>query len=166
MKRFVVLVLVMSVLACTLGFAQTSVAELQVRANDGEAEAQNSLGLRYLLGDGVQQNFDTAYVWFLQAANRGYAKGEYNLAVMYAAGLGVHRDNDQAVFWHCKAADQGLHPAQYNLTDKGYLFSSDTGGKTNDKQPDKSSDSGRKESKGIVRADSKDTCAARRITTP
>jgi hypothetical protein len=40
--------------------------ELRVNAEDGDAEAQNSLGLMYLIGEGVPQDYNIALRWFLK----------------------------------------------------------------------------------------------------
>ena len=51
-KKLVALVFGIGVLACGLAVAQTAIDDLRTRAECGDAEAQNSLGLRYVLGGG------------------------------------------------------------------------------------------------------------------
>jgi TPR repeat protein len=91
-------------------------AELLRRAADqGDAEAQNNLGIMYENGSGVPQNYATAVMWYRKAADQGDAKAQTFLGVMYENGSGVPQNYATAVMWYRKAADQGLATAQYNL---------------------------------------------------
>jgi TPR repeat protein len=74
-----------------------------------------SMGVRYLLGRGVEQNNEKAFGYFSQAANNGDAFAQNELAYLYAAGKGTPRDYAKSIYWYTKAADQGLASAQYNL---------------------------------------------------
>lgn len=123
MKKLVALVFGIGVLACGLAVAQTAIDDLRTRAERGDAEAQNSLGLRYVLGDGIAQDKAAAHHWFELSAKQGYAKGQYNLAVMLGSGLSGKKDHKESVKWYRKAANQGLNAADYNLTDDGFMFS-------------------------------------------
>ena len=61
----------------------------EVPAEQGDGDAQFSLGLKYASGQGVPQNDVTAIKWFRLAAERGHADAQYNLGVMYHNGDGV-----------------------------------------------------------------------------
>ena len=89
--------------------------ELLGKANQGDAEAQNNLGLMYDLGQGVEQDYKKAIEWYEKAAEQGYAKAQYNLGIIYHKGQGVEKDYVQAVMWYEKAAEQGDADAQYKL---------------------------------------------------
>lgn len=89
--------------------------KLKVRAAKGDAEAQLEIGYRYILGEGVPQDYETARSWFEKAAAQGDAKAQYNLGQMYANGWGVPKDETKARQWWEKAAAQGIADAQYNL---------------------------------------------------
>jgi len=134
MKRLVALVFGIGILACGLAFAQTAIDDLRTRAERGDAEAQNSLGLRYVLGDGIQQDKAAAHHWFELSAKQGYAKGQYNFAVMLGSGLGGEKDHKKSVKWYRKAAGQGLNAADYNLTDDGFMFSNGQDGSQQKRQ--------------------------------
>ena len=134
MKKLVALVFGIGVLACGLALAQTAIDDLRTRAERGDAEAQNSLGLRYVLGDGIEQDKTAAHHWFELSAKQGYAKGQYNLAVMLGSGLGGQKDHKKSVKWYRKAADQGLNAADYNLTDHGFMFSNEMDGNQQKRQ--------------------------------
>ena len=62
----------------------------------GDARAQNDLGFMYTVGEGVQQDFKTAAMWFGKAAAQGHAKALVHLAGMYEDGRGVEQDAIEA----------------------------------------------------------------------
>jgi TPR repeat protein len=62
---------------------------LRTTADQGHADAQNSLGFMYGKGEGVKQDFAEAARWFRKAADQGLAGAQYNLGVKYAHGQGV-----------------------------------------------------------------------------
>lgn len=84
-------------------------------AEQGNANSQFILGMRYAKGDAVDQNFAEAAKWWTKAANQGLAAAQYNLGVMYARGDGVHKNLTSAAKWWKKAADQGYADAQKAL---------------------------------------------------
>ena len=88
--------------------AKDNILEL---ANEGDACAQNNLGLMYQYGHGVEQSYEKAAEWVLKAANQGFADAQFRLGIMY----GLRRSYKKAVEWVLKAAEQGLARAQCNL---------------------------------------------------
>ena len=90
-------------------------AETKVKAEAGDATMQNSLGVYYDRGEGVDQDFKEAVKWYQKAADQGHAGAQYNLGLMYRNGQGVEQDIKEAVKWYQKAADQGYAMAQSNL---------------------------------------------------
>jgi uncharacterized protein len=88
---------------------------VQQKAEQGDPEAQFSLGVMYTNGYGVWQDYAQAAAWFLQAAEHGDAKAQMALGDAYAKGQGVPRDDVQVVTWYRKAADQGYADAQSHL---------------------------------------------------
>jgi len=87
----------------------------QKAAEQGNAAAQNYLGVMYDQGSGVPKDSTEAVRWYRKAAEQGYAVAQFNLGWMYDEGRGVHQDNVQAAYWYRKAADQGDANAQINL---------------------------------------------------
>jgi TPR repeat protein len=119
MRRSVSLGLAILALAC-LAFGDSGgsgLAELQARAEKGEAVAQFLLGRAYLLAtDGVKKDEAAAAVWFKKAADQGQLNSETFLAWMYEEGRGgLAKDDAQAVYWYRKAADLGEANAMRNL---------------------------------------------------
>jgi TPR repeat protein len=84
-------------------------------AKQGNADAQNRLGLIYYNGEGVAKNYEEAAYWFRQAAEKGHASAQVDLGNMYCDGLGVTQDYVQAVSCFKKAAEQGFPMAQNDL---------------------------------------------------
>ena len=57
------------------------------------------LGVRYVNGRGVPQDYATAAKWFTKAAEQGDAGAQAALGVMYADGQGVPQDYVKAHMW-------------------------------------------------------------------
>ena len=89
-------------------------------ANEGDACAQNNLGLMYKYGRGVERSYEKAVEWYLKAAEQGDADAQCNLGFMYELGDGVEQSYEKAVEWYLKAAEQGNTDAQYKLGDMYY----------------------------------------------
>ena len=94
---------------------QETVAEVRAKAEQGDADAQYNLGLRYGTGEGVPQNDAEAVRWLRLAADQGIAGAQFILGLTYASGEGVPQDDAEAVRWYRLAADQGDASAQFNL---------------------------------------------------
>ena len=105
--------------------------QLRQAAEQGDAEAQNKLGVMYLRGEGVPENNQEAVKWCRKAAEQGHAKAQFNLGFMYSTGKGVLEDDREAVKWFRKAAEQGYAPAQNNL---GFMYSTGEGVPQDDKE--------------------------------
>ena len=84
-------------------------------AEQGDAQAQNYLGVMYDKGEGIEQDYQEAAKWYRKAAEQGDAWAQNNLGLMYHNGEGIEQDYQKAVKWYRKAAEQGLHLAHYNL---------------------------------------------------
>ena len=81
-------------------------------ANQGLAEAQFQLGVRYFeFSKSGKDNFVTAFAWFFKAANQGIAEAQYNVGVMYQLGRGVPQNKLEAYKWFNIAGAQGYAKA-------------------------------------------------------
>jgi len=80
---------------------------LQKAAQQGDASAQDSLGLRFYNHPNDPNDYGKAVELFEKAAAQGFAPGQYHLGVMYANGAGVPKDTAKAVESYKKAASQG-----------------------------------------------------------
>ena len=86
--------------------------QIRVAAAQGDATAQNDLGLMYAAGRGVVQDAEEAVRWFRLAAAQGDARAQTNLGWIYDTGQGVVQDAEEAVRWYRLAAAQGDATAQ------------------------------------------------------
>ena len=77
--------------------------------------ALRELGVMYLEGGGVKQDYKKARRLFEEAAQRGSQVAKEDLALMYWQGKGVERDDRQAFYWAEQVADQGFVIASYIL---------------------------------------------------
>jgi len=86
----------------------------QTEADNGDAEAQFNLGLRFASGERTADYVQAAH-WYLKAANQNHASAQFNLAVMFAEGQGVPRDDARSVTLIHKLAQEGHPGAQHRL---------------------------------------------------
>ncbi len=85
----------------------TALREFRVLAEQGDADAQFSLGDMYYSGYGVPQDNTEAVRWYRKAADQGDISGQDSLAIMYYAGWGVPQNYVQAHMWWNLAAALG-----------------------------------------------------------
>ena len=88
---------------------------LQLSADQGDAGAQNALGITLMQGLVVTKDITKAAVWFRKAAEQGLPDAQFNLGKMYANGHGLAQNDATAVEWIRKAAEQGMSDAQLSL---------------------------------------------------
>ena len=84
-------------------------------ADQGDANAQTSLGYAYHEGKGVPKDYFESVKWYRKAADQGDAIAQTFLGYAYHQGEGVPKDYFDAVKWYRKAADQGDAYAQREL---------------------------------------------------
>jgi hypothetical protein len=89
--------------------------EILARANAGDPEAQNQMGVYYIDGVGVERNAEEAARWYQLAAEQGSARGQRRLGRMYQTGSGVPEDPVEAVRLYRLAAAQGNAAAHNDL---------------------------------------------------
>ena len=69
------------------------------------------MGLRYLYGKGVRQNYAEALKWFMKAAEQEHALSQFVLGNCYANGEGVKQNPAEAVKWYQRSAANGNEKA-------------------------------------------------------
>lgn len=77
----------------------TALQEWRPLAEQGNANAQNQLGVMYHFARGVPQDYAEAAQWLRLAAEQGNAAAQFNLGLMYSLGRGVLQDNVLALMW-------------------------------------------------------------------
>ena len=97
-------------------FIVDNIETLKKKALEGDADAQNKIGVCYKLGlAGFTQSYEDAGKWYMKAAVQGFDKAQSNLAFLYLYGEGGEQDSKKAVEWFSKAAEQGNAIAQFQL---------------------------------------------------
>jgi TPR repeat protein len=76
-------------------------------ADQGDADAQWQMGVRYHNGEGVPHDDAQATQWFLRAAEQGHVNAQATLGAYYWEGRGVPRDLSKAYFWSAIALTEG-----------------------------------------------------------
>ena len=89
MKKALLFVLALAVIPVGVDAQGTELAQLRALAEQGDAEAQNNLGIMYDSGDGVPEDDAEAVRLFRLAAEQGDGEAQYNLGLMYDDGEGV-----------------------------------------------------------------------------
>ncbi|MGD1216271.1 MAG: GAF domain-containing protein [Terriglobales bacterium] len=84
-----------------------SLADLRKLADQGGADAQWQMGVRYHNGEDVPHDDAQAMQWFLRAAEQGHVTAQATLGAYYWAGRGVPQDLSKAYFWSAIALAQG-----------------------------------------------------------
>ena len=93
-------------------------------AEQGDADAQYTLGQMYIYGKGVPEDSAAAFKWNHKAAEQGDLDAQYELGRMYMYGEGVPEDSAAAFKWHHRAAEQNHIMSQLNV---GVLYSQGLG---------------------------------------
>ena len=109
------------------GDAREAVRLYRLAATEGDALAQNNLGVAYANGEGgLPRNDREAVRYYRLAADQGLASGQANLAAMHSSGQGgLPRDDREAVRLWQAALESGNVQAQTNL---GTMYAEGRGG--------------------------------------
>ena len=87
-----------------------NLAQLRQLASQGDASAENTLGLFYIAGDekqGIKPDETIAAQWFTKAAEHGSIPAQSKLGSLYWGGRGVPKDDTRAYFWTVLARANG-----------------------------------------------------------
>ena len=101
--------------------ARASFKLYELKAKQGDVNAQFNLALLYHQGSGTYDHRNAIY-WYVKAAQQGHVQAQYKLGSLYhnlRYAEEVPQDSNRAVFWLTKAAEQGYVHAQYKL---GHIY--------------------------------------------
>lgn len=104
--------------------------EVWIKANQGDAEAQNRMGESYASVLDLDNDYKVAFKWFTKAVEQDHSEAQYNLADLYAFGQGIPTNDQMAFNLYLKSAKQGNDDAQFEVGyyyDKGLGVSQDKG---------------------------------------
>lgn len=79
------------------------------------SKAAGYLGQMFLRGEGMEQNFAKARVWFKRGISNGDVMCQYSMGLMYLYGLDMPKNPIKAAEFFGAAADQDYGPAQVRL---------------------------------------------------
>ncbi len=116
--RFLFLMLFLMVVLIQAHFVQADgqlYNDTLLLAEQGDGEAQFSLGLMYDTGNQVERNPKQAIHWFKKAARAGIAGACLYLGMKYAFGAGIKQNKNKALHWYRQAALQGWPQAAFLL---------------------------------------------------
>ena len=81
-------------------------------AEEGDAIAQNSLGVLFQKGQGVEKNYSESYKWFKKSSEDGYTPAQVSLGYVYDQGMGLNRNKIKAFMWWKIASLHGDNDAK------------------------------------------------------
>jgi TPR repeat protein len=90
--------------------------ETRAKAEQGDANAQYNLGVRYRKGEGVDKDVAVAVKWFRKAAEQGRVDAQHNLGSIYADGIGVVKNDLIAYQWYLLASANGDLAAEWYMS--------------------------------------------------
>jgi uncharacterized protein len=103
---------------------------MQKAADQGNAEAQYTLGLSYFNAGWFEKDDARGVRWLQRAADQGYLNAQIALGRSYEHGLhSTWQDFGNAILWYRKAAEQGDGEAQFalaNIYERGEGIPRDT----------------------------------------
>ncbi|MCL1149332.1 tetratricopeptide repeat protein [Shewanella ulleungensis] len=100
--------------------AGSKLVHIQIKAKQGDADAQFLLGLMYLSGRFVSQNTQYGLDWVTQAAAQNHVKAQQTVADLAFEGKLFPRDLTLAEKWYLVMAKQGDKWANFRL---GFIYS-------------------------------------------
>ena len=87
--------------------------------------AASRIGDIYYCGDGVEQDYKTAFEWYLKAAKIGFHYAAIQVGRMYYHGKGVNQNHSEAFKWFSKAANTkekfNIFISRYNTVARYYV---------------------------------------------
>ncbi len=88
---------------------------LKPLAEEGNSQAQITLGLMYDYGHGVEKNSSESIKWYRMAAEQGVPLVQHDIGVKYFQGQGVEQNYAEAAKWWEMSANAGIADSQFNL---------------------------------------------------
>jgi len=74
-------------------------------AEQGNPDAQISMGFCYYGGKGIEQSNSKAFYWWKKAAEQGNPEAQVQLGLCYSGGIGVEKSKSKAIYWLRKACE-------------------------------------------------------------
>ncbi len=97
----------------------SKLAYIQLRAEQGESDAQFLLGLMYFSGRVVEQDLEKGQFWVTKAAEQGNLKAAKTIADLAFDGSIITKDLTVAEYWYQQLAVEGDKTAEFRL---GFIY--------------------------------------------
>ena len=95
---------------------ENNIETIKEKAANGDADAQNKIGICYKLGlAGFPKDAEKAVEWFKKAAEKNNTKAFFNLAMCLHNGQGIEKNEKESAQCFKKAAELGHAASQTNL---------------------------------------------------
>ena len=88
---------------------------LKPLAEEGDSQAQITMGLMYDYGHGVKKDPAESIRWYRMAAEQGVPLVQHDIGVKYFQGQGVEQNYQEAAKWWEMSANAGIADSQFNL---------------------------------------------------
>ncbi|KAF7727770.1 hypothetical protein EC973_007001 [Apophysomyces ossiformis] len=95
--------------------AEINLEQLDKEVKEIVALAQCRVAAMFFKGEGVPENTNMAWQWFLKSANNGNKYAQYMVGLHYEKGLTVQKDEEKAKMYFTQSAEQGFAEAQTTL---------------------------------------------------
>ncbi|NCF11365.1 MAG: hypothetical protein GWP66_11915 [Gammaproteobacteria bacterium] len=93
-------------------FHEAVLRQWQPLAEQGDANAQYTLGYLHEQGEGIARSLSAALQWYLQAARQNHQPAQARLGSLYATGKGTPQNDVLAYFWFGLLARSGSAAAK------------------------------------------------------
>lgn len=113
MKRLIIAVAAMAWMFS--GASAEDLDSIMLRAEQGHADEQFMLGVKYLIGEGVHENHVEAAKWLQRAAEQGHVEAQFLIGVSILRSDDSPEGYRESAKWLRRAAKQGHAGAQYRL---------------------------------------------------
>lgn len=110
----------------TIQEATDSLKAIMAKAENGDAVAQNEVGMWYYRGRHYNQDYKIALEWWARAAKQGNVQAIGNMGLCYQTGNGVAADSVMATKLYLRSIKEGnetLFSQNIELAQKGSVFS-------------------------------------------
>lgn len=115
MPRIIVIILI-SLLGFSVSYQSYALDLLDEitlnKAKQGDADAQNNLGVMYSEGSRIPKDDKQAFYWYEKSAQQGNSTAQFNFGAMYYNGKGTPQDYKLAYVWFNVASAQGNEGAK------------------------------------------------------
>jgi len=84
-------------------------------AEQGDSDAQATMGIMYEFGRGVPIDKKVAMEWYIKAAMQGNPNVQHDIGVKFFQGQDTKQDYKQAAYWWEQSANAGIADSQFDL---------------------------------------------------